>query len=58
MDLINPIVRHWRQEAMADPERFWARAAEQLPWFRKWDRVFEWNFRHGSFMNRNTFTTE
>ena len=20
------------------------RAAEQLPWFRRWDRVFEWNY--------------
>jgi acetyl-CoA synthetase len=27
-----------------DPEVLWADAAEQLPWFRKWDRVFEWNF--------------
>ncbi len=22
--------------------QFWARAVEQLPWFRKWDHVFEW----------------
>jgi acetyl-CoA synthetase len=29
-------------EATDDPEGFWARAAEELPWFRKWDRVFEW----------------
>jgi acetyl-CoA synthetase len=27
-----------------DPEVLWARAAEQLPWFRTWDRVFEWTF--------------
>jgi len=44
MDLINPIVRRWQQEAIMDPEGFWARAAEALPWFRKWDRVFEWKF--------------
>ena len=44
MELINPIVRQWLREATADPEGFWARAAEALPWFRKWDRVFEWNF--------------
>src|SRR5215204_5967573 len=42
MDLINPVVRRWRDEASTDPDGFWARAAEQLPWFRKWDRVFEW----------------
>lgn len=44
MELINPIVQRWRREATTDPEGFWALAAEQLPWFRKWDRVFEWNF--------------
>ncbi len=42
MEPINPIVRRWRQDATADPEAFWARAADQLPWFRKWDRVLEW----------------
>ncbi|MCI0438408.1 MAG: AMP-binding protein, partial [Chloroflexi bacterium] len=41
METINPIVNRWRREASEDPEGFWARAAEQLPWFRKWDRVFE-----------------
>ncbi len=44
MEPINPIVQRWRQEATTDPEGFWGRAAEALPWFRKWDRVFEWNF--------------
>ena len=44
MEPINPIVRRWRQEATTDPEGFWARAAEELPWFRKWERVFEWNY--------------
>ena len=42
IELINPIVRRWCHEAATDPDKFWARAAEQLPWFRKWDRVFEW----------------
>jgi acetyl-CoA synthetase len=44
MELINPIVARWRREATEDPDTFWARAAEQLPWFRKWDSVFEWDF--------------
>ncbi|MFL5800878.1 MAG: acetate--CoA ligase [Roseiflexaceae bacterium] len=42
MQPINPIVRRWRQAATEQPDEFWARAAEQLPWFRRWDRVFEW----------------
>ena len=41
-DLVNPIVRRKQQEASDDPEGFWARAAEELPWFRRWDRVFDW----------------
>ena len=31
------------QEADADPEGFWAKRAEELSWFRKWDTVLEWN---------------
>ncbi len=31
------------EEAERDPEGFWARWAEQLHWFRKWERVLEWN---------------
>ena len=42
MEVINPAIRRFTREATEDPEGFWARAAEQLPWFRKWDRVFEW----------------
>src|SRR5918912_271030 len=37
------LVRAWQREAAADPEGFWARAAHQLPWFRTWDSVFEWD---------------
>ena len=39
METVNPIVSRWRNEATADPEGFWEKAAEALPWFRKWDRV-------------------
>src|SRR5262245_10921209 len=44
MQLINPIVQRWRLDAMENPDQFWARAAEQLPWFRRWDHVFEWEY--------------
>jgi acetyl-CoA synthetase len=42
MNLITPVINRWIQEARADPDGFWARAASELPWFRTWDRVFEW----------------
>jgi len=42
MDLVSPIVHRWIEEAREDPEAFWGKAAEQLPWLRTWDRVFEW----------------
>jgi acetyl-CoA synthetase len=44
MSLISPIVRRWIEDGREDPDAFWARAALELPWFRTWDRVFEWNF--------------
>jgi acetyl-CoA synthetase len=33
--------QHMVDEALADPETFWGRVAEDLPWFRRWDHVFE-----------------
>ncbi len=43
MELITPRVRALREAARRDPEEFWASAAEMLPWFRHWDRVFDWD---------------
>ena len=31
------------KESVEQPEQFWARAAEELHWFKKWDKVLEWN---------------
>ncbi len=42
MSLITPIIQRWIDDGRRDPEGLWARAADELPWFRKWDRVFEW----------------
>lgn len=42
MDLMSPVVRRWIQDAREDPDAFWGKAAEQLPWLQKWERVFEW----------------
>ncbi len=31
-----------RERAAADPEAFWAEAAEELEWFEKWEQVLDW----------------
>ncbi len=30
------------KESVEEPEKFWGRAAEELHWFKKWDKVLEW----------------
>jgi acetyl-CoA synthetase len=42
VDVVNPMVRRMQQEARDDPDGFWANEAERLPWFKKWDTVFDW----------------
>ena len=44
MNLISPIINRWIQDGRDHPDAFWERAAEQLHWFRTWDKVFEWNY--------------
>jgi acetyl-CoA synthetase len=41
IDIMSPVVRRWCQDGEEDYVRFWARAAEDLPWFRTWDKAFE-----------------
>src|SRR3972149_6068993 len=41
IEIIHPWVRRMVEETHNDLEGFWGRAAEQLPWFRKWDKVLE-----------------
>ena len=31
------------RESVENPEKFWARVARELHWFKAWDRVLEWN---------------
>ncbi len=31
------------KEAKDNPKKFWAGVAEELHWFKKWDKVLEWN---------------
>jgi acetyl-CoA synthetase len=44
MNLINPMVSRWLKEGTDDPDGLWERAAGELPWFRTWDSVFEWEY--------------
>ena len=38
-----------RQEASASPDAFWARMAEELDWFKKWDTVLDWKLPHAKW---------
>src|SRR5689334_16655379 len=38
-----------RTEARDNPEDFWARMAEELHWFRKWDTVLKWEPPHAEW---------
>ena len=31
------------KESIDDPDKFWSRIANELHWFKKWDKVLEWN---------------
>jgi acetyl-CoA synthetase len=42
MELVNPTVRAIQRQGVEDPDGLWARAAAELPWFRRWDQVLEW----------------
>src|SRR5215475_5746801 len=31
------------KKSIEDPEEFWAEAAQELHWFKPWDKVLDWN---------------
>ncbi len=37
------------QESIKDREGFWAKVAEELHWFKKWDKVLEWNYPYAKW---------
>lgn len=37
--------------SITDPESFWAGAASELHWFKKWDSVLEWNAPDAKWFN-------
>jgi acetyl-CoA synthetase len=42
-ELVSPRVRSLSRQAVEEPDAFWAAAADELPWFRRWDTVFDWD---------------
>jgi len=36
--------RELYQRSINDPEKFWGELAEQLNWYKKWDKALEWDF--------------
>ena len=60
MTLVTPTIQRWLDEGRRDPDGLWERAAHELPWFRTWDRVFEWEsprFAGSSAPRRTSPTT-
>lgn len=41
MALVSATITKWIEDGRRDPEAFWERAAQEIPWFRTWDRVYE-----------------
>ncbi|HSR23493.1 MAG TPA: AMP-binding protein, partial [Candidatus Eisenbacteria bacterium] len=42
-ELVSPRVRSLCRQAVEEPDSFWAAAAGELPWFRRWGAVFDWD---------------
>ena len=43
-NLISPLLEKMRQEASENVNEFWGKWANELYWFKKWNKVFEWNY--------------
>ncbi len=39
-----PQLKEMLERALKDPEGFWGEAAGELHWFKRWNRVLEWNY--------------
>jgi acetyl-CoA synthetase len=42
------------KRALEDPETFWGEVASELHWFRRWEKVFEWNYPNFSWFKGGT----
>jgi len=39
-----PQLKWMLKRALKDPEGFWGEVADELCWFKRWTKVFEWNY--------------
>jgi len=39
-----PHLKWMLKRALDDPESFWGEVAQELHWFKPWNKVFEWNY--------------
>jgi acetyl-CoA synthetase len=37
------------RESLDQPEQFWTRIASELHWFKKWDKVLDWNLPYAKW---------
>jgi len=37
----------FHQNAISNHERFWEKEAEKIPWFKRWDKVLQWDEPYG-----------
>jgi len=44
-----PELKRILTKALEDPEGFWGEVASELHWFKRWDKVFEWNYPNFSW---------
>ena len=42
MGVVNSTVQAWLDEAAADPDAFWGKAADKCHWFQPWSQTFIW----------------
>ncbi|MEE3022446.1 MAG: acetyl-coenzyme A synthetase N-terminal domain-containing protein, partial [SAR324 cluster bacterium] len=36
------------RQSLENPEAFWAEQAERVDWFKKWDKVLDWNYHEAN----------
>ncbi len=42
-------VKMWK-ESIEKPEQYWAKQAERIDWFKKWDKVWDWSFKDNVYV--------
>ena len=49
-----PQLKWMLKRALEDPEGFWGEVADGLYWFKRWDKVFEWNYPNFTWFKGGT----